>query len=199
MRLCIADIRGLLPRHSGMVAPERLEKAARYRMKPDRDRCIAAGVLLRLALGDAPLRAGKYGKPETENGLCFNLSHSGDYVILAVDDADVGCDIEQLRQINALRLGRHVFCERELELLKNSTDRLGCYFRFWTKKEALLKCMGLGFHRDGRTVDVSRDIFREDGDLYAMKTLCFSDYTISVCSKNKPADAELEFIDLDKI
>ena len=37
------------------------------------------------------------GKPLAKNGVCFNLSHSGEYVAFAVGGAQVGCDIEKLK------------------------------------------------------------------------------------------------------
>ena len=45
------------------------------------------------------LRTNENGKPIVE-GICFNLSHSGDYVICAVSERPVGCDIEQIKEEN---------------------------------------------------------------------------------------------------
>lgn len=198
MKLYFADIRALAPRHAELIAPERLEKARRYRMRADYDRCVAGGVLLKLALGGADVTENAFGKPVAD-GVCFNLSHSGDWVILAVDDTDVGCDVEQIRQVDALRMGKYVFCDRERALLAGASDRLGCFFALWTKKEALLKCMGKGFHREAKSVDVSGDTFSEDGDTYCLRTYAFGDCTVSVCAKNRAPDAELIRVDLSTI
>lgn len=198
MKLYFADIKTLQPHHAALLSPERLEKARRYRMRADYERSVAAGVLLRYALGDRQITRNAFGKPVCE-GACFNLSHSGDYVILALDSVDVGCDIEKMRLLDALRMGKYVYCEREMELLRGSADRLGCFFELWTKKEALLKCIGKGFHREAKSVDVSGAVFHEDGDAYALRTYRFADYTVAVCAKNKSPEAELIRVNLRSI
>ena len=78
--------------------------------------------------------------------------------------------------------------------IKNSPDKTGEFFRLWTKKEALLKCMGEGFHRPAKSVDVSGDRFEENGLVYRLKTYEFSDYIISVCTLGGEFADELEFI-----
>lgn len=187
------DIRGIQPAHTALIAPERAQKAARYRFPDDRRRCVAGGLLLREVLGDRPVTEDANGKPQAE-GVCFNLSHSGDWAALAVADAEVGCDIELLRMADAMRLGKVVFTEDEMSLLQSSGDRLGDFYRLWTKKEALLKCMGVGFHRAAKTVDVCGDRFCEDGVVYRMKTVVFADYTLSVCLQTeKEFSVELIF------
>ena len=194
MKLYFININGILPRHMEQISPERAEQAMRYRFPEDRKRCIAGGLLLRKLLGDAAVFTDMFGKPRCENGAYFNLSHSGDWVILAAGDTEVGCDIERHRQADELRLGKIVFTDNELELLQNSYDRLGDFYRLWTKKEALLKCMGKGFHRAAKTVDVCADTFCEDGDIYRMKTMVFADYTVSVCAQNGNAEIETEIV-----
>lgn len=194
MRLLIADISDLRPEHSKLVSPERAQKAARYKMEDDRKRCILAGVMLQKFLGNAEIRHNRYGKPVAEGGLCFNLSHSGSYVLLALSDFDVGCDIERVKQIRPLRLGMTVFCKNELKLIEDSADRLSAFYSLWTRKEALIKCTGEGFYKNVKSVDVSGDSFEENGLCYRFKTICFSDYVISACSAQDEMFSEPEFL-----
>ena len=192
MKLYLTNINEITMEHMPLISPERAKKASRYRFPADKKRCIAGGLLLRRFLGDNAIFTDEFGKPRAESGVCFNLSHSGDWVMLAVGEKEIGCDIEQLRQTDALRMGRVVYTDAELELLRGSRDRLGCFYALWTKKEALLKCMGKGFHRAAKTVEVTGDRFTEDSDIYYFKTMAFSDYTVSVCTKNTPADFKTE-------
>ena len=192
MKLYFASIRDILPEHINMITPRRAEKARRYRFADDQKRCIAGGLLLRRFLGDTEIYTDEFGKPRAENGMCFNLSHSGDWVVLAVDETEVGCDIERFKLVDPLRLGKVVYTGAELEYISSNPDRLSRFYELWTKKEALLKCMGKGFHRAAKTVEVTCDRFAEDGDIYYFKTMAFSDYTVSVCTKNAPADFETE-------
>lgn len=197
MKLYLADINDVLPRHEKLIDEERRKRLSRFRMPDDRKRCVAGGALTRLFLGGAKVTVGEHGKPQAD-GICFNLSHSGRYVALAVSECEVGCDIEKIRFVDCERMGRIVFCGDERALILASFDRLDMFFRLWTKKEALLKCMGEGFHRAAKTVDVSADTFSENGLVYRMKTLRFSDYLISVCSTGE-LTGEIEFVDLKEV
>ena len=194
MKLYLANIAEIKSAHWEQISPERAEKASRYRFPDDQKRCVAGGLLLRRFLGDSEIYTDDFGKPRSKSGVCFNLSHSGEWVAMVLDSVEVGCDIERFRQADALRLGKVVFTDAELLSIRENRDRLGQFYRLWTKKEALLKCIGKGFHRAAKTVEVIGGSFCEGGDVYNMKTKVFSDYTISVCAKNGSADFEICFI-----
>ncbi len=199
MKLFLANINEVTTGHFDLITPQRLEKALRCRFSDDQKRCVAGGLLLRAFLGDTAIAADEYGKPRAANGAFFNLSHSGDWALLALGDNEIGCDIERHRQADALRLGKVVFTENELRTIRENPDRLGQFYRFWTKKEALLKCMGKGFHRAAKSVDVCADVFSEDGLDYYIQTKVFADYTISVCTRGKKEKFTLEFFDLSSV
>lgn len=101
------------------------------------------------------------GKPrlaEEAFGLRFNLSHSGDIALLAVTrDHDIGIDVERLNlELCDVTTARRAFTARELtELLTLPTDeRSEAFFRCWTRKEALLKCLGAGLVADPQCLEV---------------------------------------------
>ncbi|MBQ1349096.1 MAG: 4'-phosphopantetheinyl transferase superfamily protein [Ruminococcus sp.] len=199
MKIYLADIASVLPRHREYISPQRLQKTLRYRMPDDQKRCIAGSVLLRYFLGDTAILDNGFGKPVAENGVCFNLSHSGGWVLLAVDDRDVGCDIESVCFVDAARMGKIVFTGRECRMVETAPDKTGVFFDLWTKKEALLKCMGKGFHREAKSVEVCGDRFADGEITYYMKTKRFADYTVSVCSVNPDFQMKVEFVDLKSI
>ena len=89
--------------------------------------------------------------------------------------------------------------DAEQESIRAESDRLGRFFEFWTKKEALLKCMGKGFHREAKSVEVCGDRFADGEITYYMKTKRFADYTVSVCSVNPDFQMKVEFVDLKSI
>jgi 4'-phosphopantetheinyl transferase len=100
------------------------------------------------------LQRGPHGKPWIDaprRRPAFNLSHSGDWLVLAWhEDADVGAlgvDLEhrQGRTRDVLRLARRYFSPEETRVLENleGESREGLFYRLWTLKEAWVKAHGL--------------------------------------------------------
>ena len=94
-RLFISDIRKISFDRVGELSPERAERVQRCRRADDKLRCIAGGLFMNKFLGGAKITVNEFGKPECDNGLCFNISHSGSYVLFALSGSEVGCDIEE--------------------------------------------------------------------------------------------------------
>ncbi len=80
---------------------------------------------------------------KSEKGLYFNISHSGDYVVVALSEDEVGCDIQEIRPYNPKVAGRN-YCERETKLIEGSEDKDDIFIRFWALKESILKYTGKG-------------------------------------------------------
>lgn len=199
MKLFLADISDISLEYMQLLDNERRARTERYRLADDKKRCILAGLMTRYFLGNAEILKNEYGKPFLSDGRFFNISHSGNYVLFALSDSEIGCDIEQLHYVNAVRTGRTVFTDGEMNLLLTGADRLGAFFNLWTKKESLLKCMGEGFHRSAKSVDVRSDVFEEKGKSYFMKTWNFSDYTVSVCSVENDFPNIIEFVTTEEL
>ncbi len=139
--------------------PEERARADRFRFAPDRNRFLFCRAALRHVLGRclgvAPerlrLSAGAHGRPRLKEGqsdLDFNLSHSGDWGLLALASGRrVGVDIER---IDASRAGDEIaarfFSPEEVEALRRTrvADRVDAFFRCWTRKEAYVKARGEG-------------------------------------------------------
>lgn len=199
VKVFLADIGNVSLEYAQLLDNERRKRTERYRLADDKKRCILAGLMTRHFLGNAEILKNEYGKPFLTDGRFFNISHSGKYVLFALSDCEIGCDIEQFHYVNALRTGRTVFTDDEMNLLLAGADRLGTFFNLWTKKESLLKCMGEGFHRSAKSVDVRFDVFEEKGKSYFMKTMNFSDYTVSVCSVKNDFPNTIEFIGTEEL
>lgn len=91
--------------------------------------------------------------------LCFSLSHSGEFALLAVTkDRDVGVDIERIRPVSAWReIAARYFSKHEREALWSlSNDRTPeAFFHCWTCKEAYSKALGQGVSQLWRQFSVS--------------------------------------------
>ena len=141
-----------------LASEERRKKADRFRFAGGRRLSLGAEALLRVALLEAgmsgtPLRYayGKNGKPYLTDapGFFFNLSHAGEYVMAAVSDAEIGCDIEMIRPVHP-RLPRHVLTAEEAERFASAdeAERDALFTRYLTLKESYMKALGEGLARN---------------------------------------------------
>lgn len=137
---------------------ERWEKTVRPLKKEDRKTELAAWLLLYQALkawgiseekinADGAYCYGGHGKPLRRNEeVCFNLSHSGKYVLCVVSEMEIGCDIEKIKEVK-WKLAKRFFSEKEYEILeeverqKNPNET---FTRFWVLRECYVKKTGEG-------------------------------------------------------
>ena len=157
---------------AAILSPEERTRAAAFRFAEDREKFMASRGALRMilasALGDEPdaLRFdyGPHGKPTLAtpwegSGLCFNLSHSGDWTLIALSRGGlVGVDVEFHRpDLEFEKLARRFFsdsdCRRLLALAPDET--MPGFYRCWTRKEAYIKAVGGGLSIPLRNFDVS--------------------------------------------
>lgn len=108
----------------------------------------------------------------------FNLSHSGDFVMLVISDTPVGCDIERLHKAI---LSHHVFHPKELahlRLLPEGDTRNREFLRLWTAKEAFLKAIGTGIDANASSYDLSSDepIHLADGSIWKIEHQSITDF-----------------------
>jgi 4'-phosphopantetheinyl transferase len=135
-----------------------------YRIREAAERYIVTRALVRSVLSErlgvpAPaIRVSRTdtGKPIVTEGVHFNVSHSGDLVLLAVsDDQPVGVDIERKRpvlKVNALTQRWLSDLERAnlARLRELGIDESDSFLRIWSLKEAQLKALGVGISGSAR-------------------------------------------------
>ena len=91
-------------------------------------------------------------KPRALNtaGWDFNVSHSGDYVAVAVGQDQVGVDLEQIRPVREMEsIVERYFHRDEAEAWRslNPGLREEAFFVLWSAREAAMKCVGFGLAR----------------------------------------------------
>lgn len=113
---------------------------SRFRACHAGKRAILARYLGREA-HDLAFVTGPYDKPRIRDAtLGFNLSHSANWVALAIATDEVGVDCE--------RIDDTVDYHGMLETVAHPHERIGdrhAFYRTWTRKEAVMKQLGLGF------------------------------------------------------
>jgi 4'-phosphopantetheinyl transferase len=145
--------------HSPLLAwltAEECEHAERLRRPQDRERHLLGRAGLRRVLGAwrrqepqrVPLRTGPHGKPFCPGGPHFNISHSGDLVLLALHPhGPVGVDVEQLRpELDWRPLAARLLCAAECRLLEGlpAPSQTRAFLQAWCRLEARLKATGQG-------------------------------------------------------
>ncbi len=128
-----------------VLSPAERERAARFLRDDDRAHWSRARTALRAVLAsyagcdplDLAFAIGPHGKPSLHAGLQFNLSHAGEWALIAVcPDIPVGIDIERCRgDIDIARLLTRL---GEIDLPES---RAALYQR-WTVREASSKARG---------------------------------------------------------
>jgi 4'-phosphopantetheinyl transferase len=165
-----------LARDQRLLSADELVRAGRFVKAADRARYCAARAFVRRVLatyaGVPPtalhFRYGPQGKPDLAGvgtGIGFNISHSGDWVLCAVAPArHVGVDVETLRHdLRAAELdGVLTADEREVLAKTPPAERAAAGLRIWTRKEAVVKAMGVGLSHalDRLNVGLDDDVIR---------------------------------------
>ncbi|MEG0795873.1 MAG: 4'-phosphopantetheinyl transferase superfamily protein [Odoribacter sp.] len=91
---------------------------------------------------------GEHGKPYVEGeaqSVFFNLSHSGDYIVCALSDREIGVDIERKGKAR-LAVARRFFHPEEIQQLEglSGKEQDDLFFGYWSVKESFLKYTGSG-------------------------------------------------------
>ncbi len=199
------------------LSSEQQKKILRFKRYEDALRGLTSNILLRFIIATSLNKKNdsiyiynnEYGKPyirEVDN-FNFNLSHSGDWVVCAVNNVTIGIDIEKIHDVD-LNLSARFFSEEEHSYLVSleNTKRREAFFDFWTLKESYIKADGRGL-----SIPLNSFSFKIEGDYISFTTTnelkdCYfkqyyidKEYKMSVCSlkpdfPEKPID--IEFYDL---
>jgi 4'-phosphopantetheinyl transferase len=132
------------------------ERALCFHQEKDRQQFIIGRGSLRYLLGkysnqspDAiQLITGKNKKPVLQNSgltdLHFNVSHSGDYILIAIAGCNVGIDVEKIDALFSFtEILQNNFSEEEINFIQNAKQPRAFYL-LWTRKEALIKATAKG-------------------------------------------------------
>lgn len=209
VKLYVTDI---LPLSDGKLFAEyykqmpvsRKEKIDNKKQNSDKLRSLAAGILLNKVfldngynLSEVEVYCNQHGKPYAGVNFYFNISHSGDKVICAVCNKEIGCDIEKIRDINESLIAR-CFTEKEQSIIDDEIK----FFRLWTAKESLLKAMGIGITEKLKSFELYVKnnkllSIKYDNINYSFKELyILKDYSITICVKDVTEEIDVDFVDV---
>ncbi|MCX6181726.1 MAG: 4'-phosphopantetheinyl transferase superfamily protein [Bacteroidetes bacterium] len=125
---------------------------------------------------------GRYVCPKGE--VDFNISHSGNAVVVAFEtEGKVGIDIQE-KSKGSLLIAERFFAEEEVEWMKKQKDFNHAFTHVWTRKEAVVKATGTGIRIALNSFLVLNDELEMQGEpFYLQSDLTHSsDYFLTVCS-----------------
>lgn len=140
------------------LSAEERERLPEYRVREAAERYVVTRSLVRLVLSehlglparDVRVSRTDTGKPVVADGVHFNVTHSGDLILLAVSEARaVGIDVERRREVNRVSaLTQRWLTESERAdlgaLNAAGMTESDSFLRIWSLKEARLKALGVG-------------------------------------------------------
>ncbi len=144
-----------------LLSSDETERANRFKFAKDRDQfCVTRGIL-RWLLGHYTGRDpatlsfeyGKWGKPFLAGNsqlpdFRFNVSHTRGVALLGVARAmELGIDVEFMKREPDFRsIAQNHFSESERSDLDQARPKqlMPCFYRCWTRKEAVIKAHGGG-------------------------------------------------------
>lgn len=184
-----------------LIEENRKNRIMKFTNKKDLIRSLIGEVLIRtlilklLCIENKLIKfnINKYGKPYLENfpNFHFNISHSGDYVVCAIDNMNIGIDIEKIVNINYKAISMSFFTQQEYQYIinKDLSEQLSTFYALWTLKESYIKFLGTGLSKKMNSffinIKENQNIKVCADSIYTLKTFnVIPNYKISVCSSN---------------
>ncbi len=119
-----------------------------------------------------PILTGPSGKPRFAQGeLHFSITHTKGHVFVALGDAPLGLDAEELTRQVSPALAQKILSPGELAQYRQAPDKNRALLTFWVLKEAQGKLTGEGVRPWPNHTDFSLDdprVFTRDGCILAL-------------------------------
>jgi 4'-phosphopantetheinyl transferase len=156
----------LLPPDESLLSDSEVAITRRFRFEADRSRFATARRALRFLVSKYLLAdpltidivAQKGEKPFIRHPVThvrFNISHSGEWIMIALANEELGIDIEKINSSFdfTILLDEH-FTNAEQQFIRNAENSVRAFYFLWTRKEALVKALGRGLHENLKTISV---------------------------------------------
>jgi len=188
-----------------LIDSEKKCKVEKFINKKDKIRTLIGEILIRtiiienLKIDNRHIRFNKnqYGKPYLKEypNFNFNLSHSGDYVLCAIDDKPIGVDIEEIKHMAFKEIAKNFFTTKEFQyiVMEDSKFQLDRFYEIWTLKESYIKCCGQGLTMPLKSFSIEIDQYENikiissnenRGHTFKLFDIELG-YKVAVCSLNK--------------
>jgi len=185
------------------ISEEKKQRIQRFHRFEDAQRTILGDILARYAIciktgvknKDLIFSTNQYGKPilPEPNGIHFNISHSGNCVVCAVDEKAVGVDIEVIKPID-FNIAERFFSKAEYLTLINQPKEMQMkyFYMIWTLKESYIKAEGKGLNIPLNSFEINIEgsnitaiIEGKESEYFFHQSFLSDDTIFSICTLNK--------------
>jgi len=183
------------------LPPSLLQKIEAFKFLADQQRSLMGQLIVRwfyaqrLAVPwqDIEFEYNHHEKPQLKNypHHFFNISHSGNMVVVAFSDGEVGVDVEKIKG-DRRKIAQRFFTPSEIEdMMSYEAEQQQLYFyQLWTLKESYMKAIGSGISMSLDSFAFTKDdngfkltFSKNDTEWFFYSTNISKDYFLSICSK----------------
>ena len=146
------------------VPEEKKRSAEKFYHKEDAYRSICAEILIRFCIHETTgtlsffdMKRNAYGKPYISGieDFCFNLSHAGEWVVIAYGRKEVGIDVEMMRtDMTGIVNSCYGKSEKAYIFSAEGREKDERAIEIWTMKESYVKYRGMGLSLEFDSFDV---------------------------------------------
>src|SRR5690554_2367316 len=176
------------------------EKIQRYKNWEDAHTSLVGKLLLKQGLKDiglpkidlSILKYNQFGRPYISKNLDFNISHSKTLVACAINmKGDVGLDVEKISPIDKTDF-YDCWTPKEMEEIYKDSKDYHTFYKYWTKKEALVKAVGNGLNIPLKDIEISTNhaTVSNYGKWY-FKEIIFSKKYMAHVATNEPYNSPI--------
>ncbi len=146
----------------------------------------AGQFLLRHALGEdayekVDFAKNEHGKPYIVGSpIYYNISHSGQYVVLVTANSEVGVDVQEKRTARMEAMAKRFFSKEEWQVFSecgSEEEKKDLFYYIWCRKEAYGKYLGTGLNTKVLQTNVLADL----QDVQWIEYEAVEGYQISIC------------------
>ena len=174
MKIYILDINGITCEKNDMefTGSKKHHEAGQY--------------LLRRVLGEGAYEKvdfakNEHGKPYIVGSpIYYNISHSGQYVVLVTANSEVGVDVQEKRTARMKAMAKRFFSKEEWQVLSecgSEEEQKDLFYYIWCRKEAYGKYLGTGLN----TKVLQANVLESVKDVQWIEYEAVEGYQISIC------------------
>lgn len=185
------------------LLPQELGRAARFLSEFDRGIYMISHAFLNASVSEIlkiepaqiAYQKNNFGKPYVESKkFYFSLSHSKNSWCLAVSGHNVGVDLEEInRNYNYSDILERFFSEKERQAIIQAEDPHTEFYKFWTRKEALLKAAGTGLVDNLEKIEVLKSTLVHQNSSYFLYSTTIRNSSLALATS---ANLPVEYIEI---